>query len=217
MVKEMENKSSSTKQEIINMLKIQKRLTVSEMAKQLGITEMAVRRHLNTLERDQLVRTTLVRQAMGRPMNVYELSEKGEELFPQNYKQIALDFLKDIESVAGRDVVEKLFQNRKERIKQMYEEQFANKSFDEKMVELAHIQNKHGYMTELKKDEDGTYHFIEHHCPIAEVAKDYQAACDCELELFQQLLGTSKVTSQACMAKGDDVCHYEIKKHDYAE
>ncbi|WP_044748565.1 helix-turn-helix transcriptional regulator [Bacillus alveayuensis] len=213
----MNHKSSSTKHEILKMLKLQKRLTVSEMAKQLGITEMAVRRHLSTLERDQLVYTTLVRQAMGRPMNVYELSEKGEELFPQNYKQIALDFLKDIESVAGQDVVEKLFQNRKERIKQMYEEQFANKSFDEKMIELARIQNKHGYMTELRKDEDGTYHFIEHHCPIAEVAKEYQTACDCERQLFQQLLGTLKVTSQACMAKGDDVCHYEIKKHDYVE
>jgi DeoR family transcriptional regulator, suf operon transcriptional repressor len=214
MVKAMDHKSSSTKHEIVKMLKIQKRLTVSEMAKQLGITEMAVRRHLNTLERDKLVRTTLVRQAMGRPMNVYELSEKGEELFPQNYKQIALDFLKDIESVAGHDIVEKLFQNRKDRIKQMYEEHFANKSFDEKMVELAHIQNEHGYMTELEKDEDGTYHLIEHHCPIAEVAKDYQVACDCELQLFQQLLGTPKVTSQACMAKGDDFCHYEIKEND---
>jgi DeoR family transcriptional regulator, suf operon transcriptional repressor len=207
----MDYKSSSTKHEILKMLKLQKRLTVSEMAKQLGITEMAVRRHLNTLERDQLVRTMLVRQAMGRPMNVYELAEKGEELFPQNYKQLALDFLKDIESVAGQNVVEKLFQKRKERMKQMYEEHFTDKSFEQKLVELAHLQNEHGYMTELEKDENGTYHLIEHHCPIAEVAKEYQIACDCERQLFQQLLGTSKVTTQACMAKGDDVCHYEIK------
>jgi DeoR family transcriptional regulator, suf operon transcriptional repressor len=153
----------------------------------------------------------LVRQAMGRPMNVYELAEKGEELFPQNYKQLALDFLKDIESVAGQNVVEKLFQKRKERMKQMYEEHFTDKSFEQKLVELAHLQNEHGYMTELEKDENGTYHLIEHHCPIAEVAKEYQIACDCERQLFQQLLGTSKVTTQACMAKGDDVCHYEIK------
>ena len=44
-------------------------LSVGDMAKQLGITEMAVRRHLNNMERDGLVETTLVRQPMGRPSN----------------------------------------------------------------------------------------------------------------------------------------------------
>lgn len=213
MVKIMDYNSSSTRQEILRMLKTQKRLTVSEMAKQLGITEMAVRRHLNTLERDQLVHTTLVRQAMGRPMNVYELSDHAEKLFPQNYKQIAIDFLHDIEAIAGGEMIEKLFQLRKERLKEMYKENFTDKTFDEKIVELARIQNEQGYMIELKSDDHGTYHFIEHNCPIAGVAKHYQVACQCELQLFKQLLGTSNVTAQSCMAKGDDVCHYEIKRN----
>ena len=60
----------STKDEILIMLKTAGSLTVSDISKELGITEMAVRRHLNTLERDEMIKSTLVRQAMGRPTHL---------------------------------------------------------------------------------------------------------------------------------------------------
>ena len=63
-------RSSSTRNEILNMLK-HGSLTVSEMAGKLQITEMAVRRHLSTLERDNFIASKMLRQAMGRPTNVY--------------------------------------------------------------------------------------------------------------------------------------------------
>jgi DeoR family suf operon transcriptional repressor len=211
-VNAMDYQSSSTKQEVLKILKVEKRLTVSELAKRLAISEMAVRRHLHTLERDGLVRTTLVRQAMGRPTNVYELSEKGEELFPQNYKQMALELLKDLEVVAGKETVETLFRMRMERMKEQYQHDFIGKSFDERVTKLSELQNEQGYMTELRKDEEDFYHLIAHHCPISEVAKDYRSICSCELQLFKQLLNTPEVVLQSCMTKGDDVCHYQIKQ-----
>ncbi len=91
-VKRDAKKTSSTKEQILKMLKVQKRLTVGEMAEQLQITEMAVRRHLSALEREELVESTLVRQPMGRPTNVYQLSVKGHQRFPRHYQQTMLDF-----------------------------------------------------------------------------------------------------------------------------
>jgi DeoR family suf operon transcriptional repressor len=211
----MDYQSSSTKQEMLKILKVEKRLTVSELAKRLAISEMAVRRHLHTLERDGLVRTTLVRQGMGRPTKVYELSEKGEELFPQHYKQIALDLLKDLETVVGKGTVETLFRARTKRMKEQYQHDFMGKPFDEKITKLFELQNEQGYMTKLQKDEQGFYHLIAHHCPISEIAKEYRLICSCELQLFKQLLNTSEVVLQSCITKGDDVCHYQIKEPQY--
>lgn len=208
----MQSNPTSTREEILHMLKIQKKLTVTEIAKQLGITEMAVRRHLNTLERDQYVETTLVRQAMGRPINVYQLTPNGEDLFPRNYKKMALDFIKDIKEIAGVELVDQLFDSRQSRLKQQYQKRLDNKSFDDKVTELAKLQNENGYMVDLEKKGDGSYILKEYNCPISELAKDYHQACKCELELFRDVLGTKDVFSHGCMARGDDYCNYEIKR-----
>ncbi|MCL6585205.1 MAG: transcriptional regulator [Anoxybacillus sp.] len=209
----MDYQSSSTKQQILKLLKMEKRLTAGELAKRLHISEMAVRRHLQALERDGLICSTLFRQAMGRPRNVYELSAKGEEQFPQHYKQWAVELLSDLEALAGKETVALLLQARMARMKERYGHDFQEKPLDEKMQKLLELQNEQGYMAQLKKDGQGVYHFIAHHCPIAEIAKKYRSICSCELQLFQQLLN-SKVALQTCITKGDDVCHYTIQETD---
>ncbi|WLR50459.1 transcriptional regulator [Bacillus tianshenii] len=203
---------SSTREQLLEMLKIEKRLTVTEMAQRLQITEMAVRRHLNTLERDEFVKASLVRQAMGRPTKVYSLTESGEELFPRNYRALMLDLLEDIEEIGGEQMLLELFQRRQKRLQESYKSKLEGKSFKEKLEKLADIQAANGYMPEVKQEDEHTYRFIEHNCPIAQVADKYKNACQCELNLFRDLLDTDKVTRSACMGSGDDVCDYIIRK-----
>lgn len=59
------NETGSTRMQIMTMLKTEGGLTVSEIAERLGVTEMAVRRHMNQLERDQLIVPQLLRKSMG--------------------------------------------------------------------------------------------------------------------------------------------------------
>lgn len=205
-------KPTSTRDEILTMLKTQGRLPVSEIAEQLGITEMAIRRHLNTLERDLYIDTELTRQAMGRPTNVYFLTEKGHDLFPKNYADIAVDFLQDIEETDGLDKIEQLFKRREEKLVDRYEERMKGLTFEEKVTALAHIQNEKGYMVQVDKTEQGEYVLKEYNCPISDVAKEYNQACECELSLFQKLLGTQQVERTECLAKGGTHCVYVLKE-----
>ncbi|MCQ6267982.1 transcriptional regulator [Fictibacillus sp. WQ 8-8] len=204
--------NTSTRSEIIHMLKRYRKLTVTEMASRLGITEMAVRRHLNTLERDRLVETTLVRQAMGRPLNVYQLSEAADEQFPRNYSGLTVEFMRDIQEIAGEKAVHELFVRRENRLNDKYKKRMENKSFEQKVAELADIQNEAGYMVEWEKTEDGQYELKEFNCPIAKVANEYQNACSCELSLFQRMLGTDHVERTECLAKGGSYCKYLISE-----
>ncbi|OIJ18832.1 ArsR family transcriptional regulator [Anaerobacillus alkalidiazotrophicus] len=203
----------STRDQILSLLKVNKQLTVSEMANHLEITEMAVRRHLNTLERDNIIATTLVRQAMGRPTNVYFLTKTGQEMFPRNYATLTVDLLRDIEDLSGKEMVQQLFERRKERLKGKYGSRITDElTLDEKITELARLQNEHGYMVELDKDAEGSYIFKEYNCPISEIAKEYPIACSCELSLFQELLGTDQVDCEICMAVDSEPhCFYKIK------
>lgn len=193
------------------MLKTKGSMTVGEMADELGITEMAVRRHLNTLERDNLIKSCLLRQAMGRPTNVYSLSEEADNMFPKNYRDLSLELLKDVEELQGGQVVEELFLRRKQRMEESYQDHIHHDSDMERKLEaLARLQNEKGYMVEVKKDEEtGKYLLVESNCPISNVAKEYTFACDCEKDLFEKVL-QAEVNQKQCMATGGDNCVYVI-------
>ena len=62
-------------------------LTVEELAQALGVTDNAVRSHLNVLERDGLVRQVGVRRGpgAGKPAVLYELHPDAQPLFSKAY------------------------------------------------------------------------------------------------------------------------------------
>jgi predicted ArsR family transcriptional regulator len=210
------NGASSTRRQIMMMLKTEGALTVGEIAERLGVTEMAVRRHINTLERDGLISAKLLRQAMGRPTNQYYLTEKSEDYFPKSYSNFTLDLLKDLEKNHGVEMIEQVFKSREKRLTEEYQVNFSGKNLDEKVKLLAEIQDKKGYMVQLEKQEDGSYRLIEFNCPIAQVANRYNHACQCEINWFKKLLDAD-VERIECKAKGGQNCIYAIRERQAAK
>ncbi len=204
--------TNSTRQIILNMLKRNQELTVATIATELGVTEMAVRRHLQGLEHDGLIKSRLLRQAMGRPTHIYSLTEKGDECFPRNYSDLSLGILQDVEQMGGSQMVDRLFEQRRDRLQRKYEADM-NGSFSDRIEALALIQSENGYMVEYKQLEDGSYEFIEYNCPISQVAKEFPIACNCEQQLFKKLLETDGVERESCIAKENtSCCVYKLKE-----
>ncbi|MCE7793035.1 transcriptional regulator [Salipaludibacillus sp. CUR1] len=209
----MATKTTSTRDQILSLLKKKKQMTVSTIAKELSITEMAVRRHLNTLERDNVVETTLLRQAMGRPTNVYQLSTSGQELFPRNYGELTIDLLRTIQEKEGLAKVKELFDHRKDKLKLRFEKRMFLKDFQSKVLELQKIQNEQGFMAEVNQEPDGSYTFKQFNCPIAAVAKEFPVVCAAEMQLFKELLETGDIQCERCMSAGQEQhCYYKIKQ-----
>jgi predicted ArsR family transcriptional regulator len=202
----------STRKVILSMIKTQGPLGVHEMSKQLGITEMAVRRHINTLEKDGLLDATLVRQAMGRPSNVYSLTPLADELFPKKYMQLTMDLLGELLEDEGQEKIDQLFNARQEKLELRYQSRMKARSLEERVAELAHIQNENGYMVEWSQLYEGEFILSEHNCPITQVANNFQQACKCELALFQNLLD-AHVERTECLAKGGSKCVYMIRQN----
>lgn len=202
-------KEQSTRQLLMTLLKTNGKISVGFMAQELGITEMAVRRHLSVMERDGLLQTELSRQSMGRPMTLYSLSDHADHLFPKNYHILTLDLLGELDAEEGKATVSRLFDSRKQRLLKKYRPQLAGKSLKHKVQTLAKIQDDNGYMVKVERDREGHYILEEYNCPIAEVAKQYQDACRCEMALFEDLLET-RVERTECLTKGGRKCKYII-------
>lgn len=203
-------KDTSTRERILMLLKTGGRMNAGDLASRLELTEMAIRRHMYTLESEGSVNIVSVRQTMGRPIHAYELTVQADELFPKNYHLLALDLLDELADDPDTEVlIDRMFEGRKKKLLERYEQRMAGKSLAEKVSELAAIQNAGGYMTEVETQSDGSYKLNEYNCPISQVAGKYQQACRCELSLFKSLLDVP-VERTECLAKGGGKCSYHI-------
>src|SRR5699024_565604 len=92
-----------------------------------------------------------------------------------------------------------------------YKKQVKGKTLEEKVNQLAELQNEKGYMVEVEEEpRTGNFILKEYNCPISQVAKEYNQACECELSLFKKVL-EANVERNECIAEGEDKCVYVIK------
>lgn len=202
----------STRSRLLHLLRTGGSCTVSELSDALAITEMAVRKHLQAMEQEELVSSTAVRQAMGRPMYRYALTALADDLFPKNYPQLTLDLLAELEEQAGGTaVIDRMFQGRRDKLAARYDERMREKPLEERVRELTLIQNCGGYMAAWERAEgEEAYALHEYNCPIAQIAGQYRQACHCEQQLFARLLDAD-VERTECLADGGGRCTYAIK------
>ncbi|MDF2037450.1 winged helix-turn-helix transcriptional regulator [Cytobacillus oceanisediminis] len=202
---------NSTKEVILRLIKTAGKLSILEMAKELGISEMAVRKHIQDLKKDGYITSAIQRQTKGRPSKLYQLTAKGEDLFPKKYKQLSVELLTELKNMGQGHLITELFSRRKNRIVQQYEIQTAGKSFSEKLQVLEDLLLLEGFMPEVRIEE-GQVHLKEFNCPYIETAEEFKQICRSEKEFIKDFLSADNVDIKSCMAAGDGCCHYIIKQ-----
>lgn len=198
----------SARTRILHLLKRSGGLTAGEVAKEIGVTAVAVRKQLSALEAEALVATRSRPGTRGRPAMVYVVSEAGEAHFPQAYNRLAVDLLQDLAVLDGEKHLDRLFQLRNERLAKTYGSRLAGMAFPEAVQELARARNDDGYMASATR-ENGRLVLTEHNCPIYDVAQRFPLACQCEHELFEQILHVP-VFRELTLVEGGSACRYEF-------
>jgi iron-sulfur cluster biosynthesis transcriptional regulator SufR len=199
-----------TRRRILMSLKQNGHLTADELAQNLGITSVAVRRHLTNLERDRLVSHREIRRGMGRPSFFYDLTPQAAALFPRNYDKVATEVLETIRDLYGNDAVDAIFEKRSEELAEVYRPLMAGKTFHDRVQELVRLREEEGYMSSMETADDGALILREANCPIINVAETCCEACDHELALFVDLLDAD-VVRQDYLLNGDQACSYTVR------
>jgi predicted ArsR family transcriptional regulator len=199
-----------TRGRLLRLLRTRGRMNAGMLAAELGLTEMAIRRHMHELERQGSVSIVPVRQPKGRPLHLYELTTGADRYFPKNYHTLTIDLLAELEADPDTSpLIGRMFEGRRRKLQERYLPRMAGKSLEERVQELTIIQNGGGYMAEMERADNDGYWLHEYNCPITDVAGTYEQACGCELELFRSLLGV-QVNRTECLAKGGSRCSYAI-------
>ncbi|HET6813606.1 MAG TPA: helix-turn-helix domain-containing protein, partial [Actinomycetota bacterium] len=140
--------SAPTRRAVLDLLKRNGEQTVAQLGAALGVSGVAVRRHLEVLEHVGLVQQTTRPQGRGRPAYVYALTEVGHDLFPRNYHQLVAQLLGAATSELGPEAVERLFDHRQHELAELYAGRTKGRPLPELARALAAIQDENGYMAD---------------------------------------------------------------------
>ncbi|MER6092194.1 helix-turn-helix transcriptional regulator [Streptomyces bluensis] len=196
--------------------------TVAALAERLGLTQAAVRRHLDALVSDDVVEAREQRvygaRTRGRPAKVFALTDCGRDAFDQSYDKLAADALRWIaEHEGGQEAVAAFARARLAAQAGAYREAIEAAAPEERTEALAKALSVDGYAATARSapHPQRGEQLCQHHCPVAHVAEQFPQLCEAETEVFSQLLGTH-VQRLATIAHGDGVCTTFIPKAGHA-
>jgi predicted ArsR family transcriptional regulator len=206
--------ASMLRRELIVRLRHDGPSSPDALAAQLGASRTGVLQQLRALEAAGLVDRRTVRHGVGRPRHLYDVTADAQDLFPSNYDGLATGLLAAIRAVGGDDLVDDVFEARRQatstRVRERMAERLpADASLADRVRELAVIQDELGYLCEAVDSTDGALRLREHNCAIHHVAAGHEAACRAELDLFREVLGAD-VERETHIASGDRCCTYRI-------
>ena len=204
----------NTREQILEMLQRSGNgLTADALAHKLGISAVAVRKHLTALERDDFVMTELERRPVGRPTYLYRPTVTAQSLFPNDYANLATAVLQMIRRLDGEQKVDEIFQRRAEALASELETRVQGATLQERLRQVVQVLEEQGYMPQFVKLQEGheRYLLTEHHCPIFQVARAFQQACTCELDVLLKLL-QAKVERCDHRLIGHPHCSYLISR-----
>ena len=202
-----------TKRALVERLKRSGGLTAAALARELGVTEAAIRQHLDALsDRGLVERRTRTPSGRGRPPSEWWLTDLAQDLFPDRHADLTVQLLASIREAAGEEGLDRVIAARtKSQLAEYRERIDADTTLPARVQLLADVRTAEGYMAEARADGDDVL-LVEHHCPVCEAATECQGLCRSELELFQDVLGPdAEVTREQHLLSGDARCTYRIR------
>lgn len=205
---------TDAKRRLIERLKRSESVTASELAGEFGLTDTAVRQHLEALESIGLVaRSQGEAVGRGRPPVRWSLTPMAAELFPDRHADLTVELIQSIRQSLGEDALGEVIRTRRERQLTAYRE-LIDPAADVavKVRRLADIRTTEGYVAEASADGD-TLVLTEHHCPIRDAAGVCLGLCTAELELFREALGDGvTIERDQHLLTGAQRCSYRINR-----
>lgn len=205
----------STRERIIQTLLSHPKSTINELAESVGINGISVRHHLNSLLAENLVLVEEVRHGVGRPRQVYSLSEKGLERFPTRYLRLTNLLLDQIKESLPGPVVAKLFEQMASDLAAGSAQKVKSMDIEEKLDVIKDMLAGEGFSVEWEKSGD-EYHIHEITCPYFHIGQAHPEVCTVDQALISTVLSipAEKVN---CVLNGDTHCTYVIPKQALSE
>jgi predicted ArsR family transcriptional regulator len=184
----------------------------SSIAEELGITSEGARFQLTKMSEEGLVQAIHEIKGVGRPTQLWHLTEKGNHQFPDKHAAFSEQLIESMQEVLTTGQMDAVINLRERKASKRYLDTLKNiPGLEEKISRLAELRNSDGYLAEWDKDEDG-FILIENHCPVCAAAQRCADLCEAEMNTFKEIFGEGvSVERVDHIIAGARRCAYKIK------
>ncbi|HEY3287810.1 MAG TPA: helix-turn-helix domain-containing protein [Gemmatimonadaceae bacterium] len=193
--------------DILVALRKEQPLTIKALAKQFGVTDNALRRHLTELLDAGLIVYRREIRGQGAPVFSYSLSEAGEALFPRAYIDPLMDALTSLREREGTEAVVQLFRRRWDAMAEAAKPRLATLPLQERAQLLAELLAAEGYMSEAIAGLGNATTIRHHNCAVREIALRFPEVCSAEAEFIEAVLD-APVERRQHLKDGCSACEY---------
>lgn len=178
---------ASTRGQVVELLR-RGEASVSELAEALNLTDNAVRSHLSTLERDELVRQTGKRPGLRKPETLYGITAAAEQLFPKAYHLLLSLVLDALNARLSPDETVELLREVGRKIGQAHTANRDNLRLRQKVDHATEVLNDLGGLAEVQ-EIGGQFKICGFSCPLADAVAHNPEVCQLAEALMAEVIG----------------------------
>ena len=205
----------STRERVLRRISESGPVTATALCADLGLTDTAIRRHLDGLHGEGLIESREIRppgrRRRGRPARGWVVSAAGHSALTADYDDLASEALRFLGETAGPAAVAAFAEQRVAGVEKRYAVELAGVGSDprDRAAALVAALTRDGYAASIRPVPGGAgpggLQLCQGHCPVQHVAAEFPQFCDAETDAFSRLLGVH-VQRLATLAHGDHVC-----------
>jgi len=221
---------------LIDLLRVDSGMEISDLASALGVTATAVRQRLDRLIRSGLVEKEAAdagpRRSRGRPAHAYRLTSKGRQLGGDNFRDLAMVLWHEIREVRLPEVRRGLFNRIGERLAGLYRDAVRGETPAERLESVAGMLRERkipcsvGVSGPAAATPESPRHrdqpasalpvLTSHACPYPQLAEQDRGICAAERLMLEELVGAPVKLSE-CRLDGDDCCRFTVHAGSFTE
>jgi predicted ArsR family transcriptional regulator len=206
---------NSPSDRLLELMKRRGPQSAAALAAASGVTHEAVRQQLLRLAESGQIAARAERRGVGRPLQVWSLTEAGHGRFPDAHAQLTVKLIETIRAELGEAALDRIIGAREAETRDLYAAALHGLGeLGDRVAALARLRTAEGYMAEAREIEGG-FLLIEHHCPICAAATACQGFCRAEIEIFRAVLGDgARIERTEHVPSGAERCAYRITLED---
>ncbi|BBZ23283.1 helix-turn-helix transcriptional regulator [Mycolicibacter hiberniae] len=205
-----------TRHAVVRLLMESGSITAGEIGARLGLSAAGVRRHLDALielgDAEAHAAASWQQVGRGRPAKRFQLTEAGRSKLGHRYDDLAVAAMRQLREIGGEDAVVDFARQRIDAILGNVAAAATDGAEDDGDLEataqrIAGALTEAGYAATTARVQGGVpgVQILQHHCPVANVAKEFPELCRAERQAMAEVLGTH-VQRLATIADGGYVC-----------
>jgi len=200
--------ADTTRERVLSLVASTGPITAADLARGLGVTPAAIRRHLTALLDESLIedhdKPGPSDRGRGRPAKAYVATPEGQRALTSAYSDVAVEAMDYLRASGALTAFVAQHQARLEAALAPVVDKSAPLS--ERVAALSQALGDDGYATSVRPGPGGfTVQLCQGHCPVQSIAEAAPEWCEAEARAFSNVLDVH-VQRLSTLAGGAHVC-----------